>query len=150
MPIKTAMELRSGSKSGRNTLGKTSTKSHIRRQSQGSAANQLSRTEVWLATDPVLVPGEAVEYVNLHISEELYLAILEVARSWSKVSQRRNTKSIVARLYIWGRDFSNGKLSIILTHADDLREMILRLLQEIGHLLCQGKQNSIAALKAGS
>ena len=127
----------------RITSTKALNESEVQDESRNVAPEEASRTGEWLAVD--LASGETARDVNLHISEELYLTILGVARSWSKINRADDAKDVVAKLYIWGQGFSGGRLSIILSQADKLRDTILSLLQEIGLLLCQGKWNYVAS-----
>jgi hypothetical protein len=84
-------------------------------------------------------PSDTVSDVNLDISEEVYSAILKVLKLWAKACQTEDIKGITAQFYLWGRDYSDGNWSTILSQADELRVNILTLLQQIGHLVIKCK-----------
>lgn len=106
-------------------------------RSADDVSNDLNRTDEWL----VAASGAdgAASDANLDISEEFYFAILKALKLWAKIRQPGDIKGIAAKLYLWGRDYSDGKLSMILSQANELRDTVLSLLQQIGRLVLQGK-----------
>ena len=112
------------------------TKNDAQKEIHSVAVNGSSQTHEWLAADPTRLEG--AQYADLHKAEELYMAILEVVGSWNGVDQRKDAREAVVKLYLWGEGFLNGKLSVILAQVEELRDMVVALLQELGQLVCQG------------
>lgn len=44
----------------------------------------------------------------------------------------------LGKLFLWGEDFRDGKLVVILTHSIDLRDSVLRLLIALASALIKG------------
>ena len=109
----------------------------------GPYANRLGE---WLATE--LLPDEGTRHVSTDISEELYTTILEVLPAWRRARSEDSAaaKSIAAQLYLWGQDYSDGRLNMILSRAEDLRDTTIDLLQQIGRLLLNGKPTGLSLL----
>lgn len=93
----------------------------------------------WLAVESA--PNEARENIDTDISENLYTTILRILPAWRKLYPRQTVaaKDVAAQLYLWGRDYTDGLLSLILSQADELRCMVLELLHHIGRLLWKGE-----------
>lgn len=55
----------------------------------------------------------------------------------SDEKERRFFKRELGRLFLWGEDFQDGKLQIILRHSTDLNNTVLRLLVALGKALVE-------------
>ncbi|MCJ1251512.1 hypothetical protein MMC30_008746 [Trapelia coarctata] len=81
-------------------------------------------------------------WADLDFAEELYRTILDVFnefwQSWARTStapNKRQVKETLARLRLWGRDFGNGKLAVVLAQSDELRDTVLDLLRQVGTIV---------------
>ena len=50
-------------------------------------------------------------------------------------NERKLFKRDLGRLFLWGEDFQDGKLEVILRHSTDLNSTVLRLLVALGRAL---------------
>ena len=91
------------------------------------------RTKEWLST------GSKTQLEpNLDITEELYASLLDALgdlRTTSTQFPAAGFADLQARLFLWGSDFRDGRLSYILSHAVELRDLVLRFLKQAGELV---------------
>ena len=118
-----------------------------RRNASSSDNITIIRTGEWLAAELQLVQATLrTRDANIDISEELYAEILAILPTWRTIypDHAAAAKAVAAQLYLWGRDYSNGRLSKVLSQADDVWEMVIDLLLQIGRLLYRGKYSGLS------
>ena len=70
-------------------------------------------------------------FTTLSLSQSDYIS--------SDQKERKFFKRELGRLFLWGEDFQDGKLQIILRHSTDLINTVLRLLVALGRALVKSK-----------
>lgn len=53
-------------------------------------------------------------------------------------ARRTVMQESLGKLFLWGEDFQDGKLALVLTHSIDLRDSVLRLLVALTSALIKG------------
>ena len=95
-----------------------------------------SRTKEWLSDSSQ--HGVQLLEPNLDLSEELYQSLIDALQHLQVSPVRQGSRNILkdtlTRLFLWGREFRNGRLSLILCNAIELRATVLRCLEQIGDL----------------
>ena len=102
----------------------------------------------WLASERLDSGGETSHGDGLAM--KLYRSCLDImqeicqqrASSGVERSLRGHAEALreeLGKLYLWGEIFAPGQLDKTLNHAEDLRTVVIKALQQIGKLLLYGK-----------
>lgn len=115
------------------------------------ADSEQNRTQEWLDAhsdpSPDLRGGLVNSEDDQGIAARLYSLCLGVLRQMCRQEQYKSSsgdsmsilKEEVAKLYLWGEAFRDGKLDRALEYSDEVRSNVLESLGDIGRLLLRGK-----------
>ena len=105
---------------------------------QGQSEDLLWRTRDWLS-HASKADGKQLE-PNLDLCEELYGSLLDALQELYTSSAQASTvpplfwKETFTRLFLWGREFRDGRLSFTLGNAAELRDSVLKFLKQTARL----------------
>ncbi|MCJ1327768.1 hypothetical protein MMC10_004443 [Thelotrema lepadinum] len=109
-----------------------------RQQGAKEAREQLhERTQEWLSNN--LKSKDQLSKPNLDLSEELYQSLIDALQFLQDPIAHQAVdgpvealKDGLRRLFLWGREYRDGRLSFVLCNAKELRDAVLDCLDKIG------------------
>lgn len=120
-------------------------------RSLGRASRHNRYTQKWLDTSCSGLASPDESSVNFEedqgFAARLYWACLRVLGHLCGQAKDRLSSTLrplllkeeLGKLYLWGESFGLGELDDALDHADDLRNIVLNLLGDVGRSLLRGK-----------